>query len=394
MKKLSGIIYTEGGYFQPGDVFIQNGIITEVHLYDEPLSCHAFSEDRNSSVTLNEAIPSENKFLSEPLILPGLVDIHSHGAVGCDACTADDNDLEQILDYERRNGITSYFPTTMTLPEEQLIQICKRIRRVAQDRREIKGIYLEGPFISKEKRGAQCEDYIVPPNIQMFRRLQESADGMIRFVGMAPETAGGLDFISDLAEVKIVCSIAHSAADYNQAMKAFGCGCRQVTHLYNAMKSFNHREPGVVGAVFDRSDVRAELICDGIHVHPAVVRNTFRGLSPDRVILISDSMEATGMPDGLYTLGGQEVLVRDKKAILNESSSDGRTPTIAGSAYNLMDCVRAGVNMGIPMESVIRSATMTPAKSAGIFDSVGSISVGKKADLLVTNGQLEIFEVF
>ncbi len=375
MKKYSGIIYTDQGTFRRGTVGVQDEIITSVELEDREISSVEF--------------PESDRYEGEVLILPGLVDIHSHGAIGYDVCTADDNGLKRILDYERRNGITSYLAATMTLPEEELIEACIRMRHVADENKVIKGIYLEGPFISREKCGAQNPNEVRLPDLNMLNRLQVASGNLICFVALAPELQGAITFIEACTrEMGITCSIAHTNADYNQAINAMNAGCSQVTHLYNAMPPMLHRQPGVVGAVYDRDDVAAELICDGIHVHPAMVRNTYKQLGEGRVILISDSMEAAGMPDGRYMLGGQPVQVQNKKAVL-----DGDAEVIAGSAVNLMDCVRNAVAMGIPFESVLQSATITPARQAGIDDHVGSVTVGKSADLIIMNHKLEIEDV-
>jgi N-acetylglucosamine-6-phosphate deacetylase len=244
---------------------------------------------------------------------------------------------------------------------------------------------LEGPFIAKEKKGAQKEDHIIPANKEMLNDLQDKADGLIKLVTIAPETEGAMECIQDLKD-EFHFSIGHTMADYETACKAFEAGADHVTHLYNAMKPSNHREPSVAEAAADDSDVFVELICDGIHLHPSVVRNAFRIYGDDRVVLISDSMRATGMTDGEYTLGGQEVAVKGALATL----ADG---TIAGSVTNLYECMKKAISMGIPKEVAIKAATVNPARSIGVDKEVGSIEVGKKADILVVNEELVLEKV-
>lgn len=250
----------------------------------------------------------------------------------------------------------------------------------------LRGIHLEGPFISKAKKGAQKEEYIIPADMDALQELQHCAEGLIRLVSIAPETEGSIECIAGLKE-QFYFSIAHTMADYETACKAMKAGACHVTHLYDAMPVPTHREPSVLGAAADCKTVDVELICDGIHVHPSVVRNTFRIFGDNRVILISDSMRATGMKDGKYTLGGQAVLVKGSLAAL----ADG---TIAGSVTNLFDCMKMAVSMGIRKESAIKAATVNPARSIGIDDIVGSLEVGKRADILITDEELELQRVF
>jgi N-acetylglucosamine-6-phosphate deacetylase len=244
---------------------------------------------------------------------------------------------------------------------------------------------MEGPFISSAKKGAQDPQHIVSCSTQTAREFIEASDGLVKLIGIAPEC--NPDFVSFITQLKdqVHISLAHTNADYATAKAAFDAGADHAVHLYNAMPAFTHRQPGVIGAVCDSPHVYAELICDGIHIHPAVVRATLRMLGADRVVFISDSMRATGMPDGSYTLGGLDVNVTNKKATL---ASDG---AIAGSASNLMECVKTAVTqMDIPLETAIACATIHPAKRLGIFEERGSISVGKKADLVLLDDSLNV----
>lgn len=317
--------------------------------------------------------------------IPGLIDIHFHGCMGADFCDGTPEAIQTIADYEASQGITTILPATMTLPENELMQIMKTAAAFQNTQGAIlAGINMEGPFISPLKKGAQAPEHIRKPDVMLFRRLQAEAKGLIKLCDIAPEEEGAYEFISELKdEVRI--SFAHTAADYNTAKKAYDLGACHATHLYNAMSPFAHRDPGVVGAACDSEHVHVELICDGIHIHPATVRATLEMFGEERVVMISDSMRATGLSDGSYTLGGQEVTVTGKLATL---TSDG---AIAGSCTNLMDCVRTAVKeMQIPLEIAVGCATINAAQSVGIYDTYGSLSEGKIANVVLLNKDLSI----
>ena len=325
---------------------------------------------------------------SEMYLIPGLTDLHFHGCMGRDFCEGTEEAIRALAGYELAHGVTQMCPATMSFDEETLSRIAAAASAYeSRDGAELCGINMEGPFIAEKKKGAQNGKYIRRPDIGMFRRLQERSGGLIRLCDIAPEEEGAMEFIDALKD-EVTISIAHTAADYETAKEAIDRGARHVTHLYNAMTGLSHREPGVVGAAADDSRVRAELICDGIHIHPAVVRCTFKMFSDDRIIFISDSMEAAGLEDGEYELGGQPVTVRGKKALLHDG-------TIAGSASGLADCLKTAVlSMGIPLESAVKCAAVNPAKAIGIYDRCGSISAGKKARFLLLDTGLNIRAVF
>lgn len=319
--------------------------------------------------------------------IPGLTDIHFHGCLDNDFCDGTYEAINKIAKYQSENGVTTICPATMTLAEDELTRIVKAA--ASYDNKEgaiLCGINMEGPYMSLEKKGAQNPKYIKEPNLKLYKNLQEESGGLIKLVAIAPEESGAMEFIKELKD-QVRVSIAHTTANYNVTVKAFESGARQVTHLYNAMPPFNHRDPGVIGAAFDNENVYVELITDGLHIHPSVVRATLKMFGDDRVIIISDCMRATGMPDGMYSLGGQPVKKTGNKASL----VDG---TIAGSVTNLMDCVRIAVkDMGIPLESAIKCAAVNSAKSIGIFDYYGSIEAGKVANLVLLDKDLNIVRV-
>lgn len=360
-----------------GKVFQEDGSFLEQAIYinDHRLVDKAEYQDDG------EVIDAEGL-----LVLPGLVDIHSHGAAGEDFSDGNPEGLKKILQYEKRCGITSYCPTSMTFPKERLRQIFASIKGAqTEDGATVVGINMEGPFLDPAKKGAHVEKWIAAPDATFVRELNQDADGLVRLVTLAPNMDGAEEFIKEMHE-EVCISLGHTAADYDCASRAMKLGAHHVTHLYNAMQPFGHRAPGLIGAAMDDPECMVELICDGYHIHPSAIRAAFRMFGPERVILISDSMRATGMENGTYELGGQEVTVKDRKAVLKDG-------TLAGSATNLYGCMCKAVEFGIPLEQAIMAATANPAKSIGIFDYVGSIRIGKQADLLLVSENLELKRV-
>ena len=322
-------------------------------------------------------------------VIPGLTDLHFHGCMGADFSDADAAGLETMARYELSRGVTQICPAGMTLPEEQLVRVC----RTAADHRDARkpgaepvGINLEGPFLSMAKKGAQNGEWLHKPDAAMFRRLAEAGRGLVKLVSVAPEEPGAMEFIDAVAG-EVTVSLAHTTADYDTAMEAYRRGAREATHLFNAMPPFTHRAPGVVGAAFDSPGVMVELICDGVHIHPSVVRAVFRLFGPERVVLISDTMRAAGMPDGDYTLGGQAVRVKGKLATL----ADG---TIAGSVTDLMSCLKTAAGFGIPLADAVRAAAYNPARVLGIDGRFGALDPGKAANIAVLDSELNVKDVF
>lgn len=358
-------VFREDKTFTPGELYIEDGLFADGPRDGE------------------EVIDGEGCFA-----IPGLVDIHFHGCVGADFCDGDAEGIRKIAEYEASVGVTSICPATMTVPEEEIHRVMETAAAYKSETgAKLVGINMEGPFISAKKKGAQAAENIRPCDTALFRAFQKESGGLIRLVDIAPETEGAMQFIEDVNE-EVVISIAHTTADYDTASEAFSRGASHVTHLYNAMPPFAHRDPGVIGAARDAEHAHVELICDGIHIHPSVVRATFSMFGPERVILISDSMRATGLTDGEYTLGGQAVFVKGALATL----ADG---TIAGSATNLMGCLKVAVEqMEIPLEEAVACATMNPAKEIGIYDTCGSITPGKAADFVLLDKDLQVKAVY
>ncbi len=348
------------------DVFVSDGSFVAKDLYVE--------NDRLVKNAGGDVIDATGCYA-----IPGLVDIHFHGCMAVDFCDGKYESIAKIANYQLKNGVMAICPASMTFAEERLNEIFTAAAEYSNpDGADLVGINMEGPYISHAKKGAQNPKYIAGPDVDMFNRLQQKADGLIKIVDIAPESDGAFEFIKALKE-KVVISLAHTTANYELALKAFEAGASQLTHMYNAMNGLHHRDAGPIGAAFDSDSVRVELICDGLHISPTMIRVAFKLFGDDKVILISDSMEATGMVDGEYALGGQAVTKKGRLATL----ADG---TIAGSVTNLYECmVNATVNMGIPFASAVKCASVNPAKQIKIYDDYGSLDEGKYANIILVD---------
>ena len=361
----NGLVFGEDCKFAPGEVNISGEFFT----------------GRAESTDSQEVIDAQGCY-----VIPGLTDIHVHGCHNKDFCDADVDAIGDLASYEASKGITAICPTTMTIPQERLLHIAEvageycdltqQHKRNADTEAIFAGINMEGPFISEKKKGSQEASDIRKPDIDFIRNMQEKSGKRVVLVDIAPEIEGTEELIQTLKN-EIVISIAHTNADYDTTLRAMQLGAHHVTHLYNAMSPYDHRAPGVVGAASDDPESMVELICDGIHNHPAVVRNTFKIFGTDRVVLVSDSMRATGMQDGTYELGGHKVQVKGRRALLEDG-------TIAASVTNLMDCMLTCVReMDIPLETAVKCAAVNPAVSIGKFQQWGSISEGKYANAVL-----------
>ena len=369
-------VFTEDKKFTDGGIVIKNGTIEQV-----------YTEGKRPQ-TEDEVLDGKGMYA-----IPGLIDLHFHGCKGDDFCDGSRDAIARIAEYEASVGVTAIAPATMTLPVEELEQILRvaaEYKKGPHSKKEADfvGINMEGPFISPAKKGAQDERNIIPCDVKVCERFLEVSEGLVKFMGIAPEESENAVSFIEAVKDKVNVSLAHTNADYDTAMAAFNAGADHAVHLYNAMPAFTHRAPGVIGAVYDSKHVMAEIICDGVHIHPAAVRATFEMMGEDRMILISDSMRAAGMPDGSYTLGGLDVNVVGNRATL---ASDG---AIAGSVTNLMDCMKTAVKtMNIPLETAVASATINPAKSLGIDAEYGSIRAGKKAHIVLMDQELNVQQV-
>lgn len=352
------------GKFVPGSVTVENGIIAAIG---------------------NEAVfdvDAKGQYL-----VPGFVDVHTHGAVGGDFSDGLAEDLPKMSRYYASNGVTAFLATTMTLKERTLTSAMEVIRDFVRptDGAKCAGIHLEGPFLCYNKRGAQAAENLHLPDADMFCRLNEASGGKVKLVTIAPETEGAMDFIRKVSPVCTV-SLGHTEADYDTAMEAFRNGASHATHLFNGMPSLHHRSPGVIAAAFD-SDATVELICDGLHIHPGVIRMTSK-LFGENLVVISDSLRCAGMPDGQYELGGQPIEMKNGRATLLG------TNTLAGSSSNLLSELRNLVCFGLSLEDALTAMTIAPAKAVRLDSQIGSIAVGKAADLLLLDAQLHLCAVY
>lgn len=393
MKIINGRVFINGEKFETGALEISNGHIAHFHSYEN--LCNLNSRYKGNCGLSHDANIQDHNILDATgcYVVPGFIDVHFHGCMGEDFSDGDLNGLKKMAAYELQNGITSICPATMTLPEETLLKIVSNGKLMTQsDDQEqmanLVGFHLEGPFLATEKKGAQDDKYILAPDISMFRRFLDASDGYLKLTTIAPELPGAMAFIETFhKEVSI--SLGHTSTDYETAFLAFQKGANHVTHLFNAMPALHHRESGLIGAAFDmhgQKPIYTELICDGVHVSNPMIRSAFALFSDENIVLISDSMRATGMPDGVYSLGGQEVSVKGNQATLKDG-------TLAGSVTNLFECFLHAVKIGIPLESALKAVTINPAKSIGVAKDYGSISAGKVADLLVLNSDLTIRDI-
>lgn len=366
MDIINGQVFLGDRKFHNANVRISDGIISEI-----------FYDARN------------NAYLdaSDCYIIPGLIDTHLHGAAGYDFSDADSESIRKIASYELNHGITSFCPATMTLPEEELLSIAKCAAKYNKNQNEnlseFLGFYMEGPFFNKEKCGAQRTDCLKEPDCQLLDSLMTRSDNLIKIWALAPELSGSFDFIKYVMKKypELHISLGHTCADPSIVREALSLGASRLTHYYNAMK--NYAEIGNELCQNIPNNFYAELICDGIHNDNSRIIRAFSSFGYEHIILISDSMRATGLSDGTYTLGGQQVSVKGRLATIQNGAK-------AGSVTNLFDCFKHTVNIGVALEHAITACTENPAKSINIFDKVGSIESGKQADLLIVDKTLNI----
>lgn len=366
----NALVFADGS-FEQVDVEVKDGRFVQFYTRD------------NSPKDSDEVINCEGK-----LLLPGCIDVHSHGCKGYDFIHATVEEIEEMCTFYASHGITSILATTMTIDMDTHRQAMRNIKTAMESDLKgsrIAGINMEGPFLGVDKRGAHDPNYLMPIDHEVFDELFALSGNQIKIIDIDPTLDGAMEFIEKYRDV-VTISLAHSSSNYETAMKAFETGASHVTHLFNAMNGLHHREPGIIGAFSDQCCANAELICDGIHVHPSVVRLIYKAKS-ENLVLISDSMCAAGLEDGIYELGGQKVYVKDMKATL----SDG---TIAGSTVNVYEAMKRAIGFGVPAEQAILSATLLAAKSVKVDNELGSITVGKKADFVIADADYNIEQVY
>ncbi|WP_017798129.1 N-acetylglucosamine-6-phosphate deacetylase [Oceanobacillus kimchii] len=318
--------------------------------------------------------------------MPGFIDGHIHGGYGVDVMDADVHSLQMLAEKLPSEGTTSYLATTITQSPEEIEKALSNVYSFENQAgtAEMMGVHLEGPFVEVSKAGAQPKEYIVQPDLDQFRHWQQISGNNIRTITMAPEHDANGEFIKYLHESGVNVSAGHTDASFSQMKTAVSQGVRQLTHLCNAMNGIHHRGIGAVGAAFQLEDLRAELITDGIHVVPEMMQLIYDSMGSERIIIITDAMRAKGLEDGDYELGGQPVTVKEGRATLANGS-------LAGSVLRMIDGVKNMLGLeGVSIEDVIQMASVNPAKQVGIFDQKGSIEVGKHADILLVNNELDI----
>ena len=350
-------------------------IIKNATVYDEHFEpVRTDIEIENGKIKKLALSDADGLDFSGCVVLPGFIDIHIHGCNLADATDGKPDSAARMSKWLAENGITSFCPTTMTLPADTLRESFGYIADTMgkEEGAYIHGINMEGPFIAPEKKGAQDGAHITDPDFELFSELNGICP--VKLVDIAPERNGAEDFIKKAARICTV-SAAHTTAGYEKGKEAFGWGITHATHLYNAMSGLGSREAGMVGAVLDSENVFAEIICDGIHICPATLRITFKTLGEDRTVVISDATMSAGLEPGEYMLGGQKIYKTDAARL-----ADG---TLAGSSTNLFEEFQNLRSFGIPLKQAIKSVTINPAKAIGVDGKTGSIAVGKNADLLI-----------
>ena len=339
------------------------------------------TDDGRFGAVLPGKEPEDAYDLEGATVIPGLIEVHSHGNSGYDFSDGDYEGLKKMAEYYLSCGVTSFAPASMTLPYETLEKAFATAKQLVDEDpagcSKLRGIQMEGPYFSYNKRGAQNPDYLKNPDFEGFKKLFDGCGGLVKIVDIAPELPGAAEFIQKASKLCTV-SVAHTDSGYEPAKTAFAVGATHLTHLYNAMPGINHRNPGVIPAAAECPHVRAEIICDGLHIHPASIRLAFSMFGGERMIIVSDSGRCAGQPEGYqFDLGGQMAEVRGGIAKLVG------TETIACSATNLWQCLINTISYGVKEEDVIRACTYNPACALGVQSEVGSIAPGKVADFIV-----------
>jgi len=363
-----GEIYTQNEIIYNGDLLISNGKISSI--------------GKNLSTNDAEVIDLKGK-----KIVPGFIDIHIHGGVGHDTMDATYEALNAISIHLAKHGVTSFCPTTMTMDIPYILNALKNINETMKKKTagaQILGAYVEGPFISKEHKGAQDEKYIIPPDKNLFDEFLEIAGGNIKVIALAPEKDPDGSFVEHVTKKGVKVSLGHTNATYEEMKNGVEHGATIAVHTYNGMKGLHHREPGALGEVFLDDRIYSEVISDFIHTHPASVKILIKIKGTDKVILISDAMPACGLGDGEYIFGGQKVLVKEGVAKLENGSLAGSTLTLDKALANI-------TFLGVPLFEACKMASLNPAKAIGVDDRKGSIEVEKDADIVVLNNDLTVY---
>lgn len=366
--KNCNIIYLDK--IEKGSILVENGKIKEIN---------------PSNVNDTEVIDAEGLYLS-----PGFIDVHIHGAGGCDTMDGTVESINTIAKTIVQHGTTSFTPTTMTVAAEDIrksMEVIKKLKEEGTEGANVLGAHLEGPFISPKAIGAQNPNFLLAPSVENYTKIVGDYSDAVVSITMAPEVEGAKELIKYLSDNGVTVSMGHTKATYDEAIEGIKCGACHSTHLYNAMTPFTHREPGVVGATFD-TDITTETISDGIHISYPALRTAYKQKGTDKVLLVSDAMEACGMPDGQYSLGGQDVIVKNGAARLLDGTLAGSVLTLDKAVKNIYN------NSDYPLNEVVRMATYNGAKHCHVEDHKGLIKEGYDADLILFNEDIEIQKVF
>lgn len=352
------------------EVLVKQGKITKIDL-----------QENMQNIEFDEIIDGKGQYLS-----PGFIDIHNHGNSGYDFMDSTIEAIDSIGKYHLQNGVTSYLGTVLTQSYENIVEAVKNIANFEnkENSSQILGIHLEGPFFSHSKKGAQPDKFIRDPDIIFIKELIKISDNKLKMVSIAPEKDGALELIRYLKEKNVAVSMAHSNATYEEAMNGINNGATISTHLYNGMRSFNHREPGIVGASLTDDRVCCELICDRIHLHDAAIKLALKAKGTDKAVLVSDAMRAAGLKDGEFELGGQKVMVINGEARLSDGSLAGSTLNLNRAVYNMVKF------LNVPIHEAVKMASLSPARAIGVHVNKGSIEVGKDADILLLDDNVNV----
>ena len=369
--------------------FVKNGMVYRNHCFQKA----DIQIDDGKIQTIGPNLFEEGSTLVDGTgmwVVPGFIDIHTHGAAGVDVNAATGEDFEKICRFQARQGTTSWLASVLTDTKEQTLWCIEQYNRWKQGEKKgahLMGIHLEGPFLSTEYKGAMPEHLLQKPNTDLVREYQKAAGGDIRYLTIAPELEGAISFISQMKELGIVVSIGHSAASYETAMEAIKAGAASSTHTGNAMKLLHQRFPAIWGAALESDTLYCEMICDGLHLHPGVIRLTIKAKGLDKVVAVTDSIMAAGLPDGNYKLGVNDVVVKDGDAKLaGKENRAGSTLTTGKALKNLLSFT------GKSLEEILPLLTENPARLLGVYDRIGSIEEGKDADLVLLDQKLEVCE--
>jgi N-acetylglucosamine-6-phosphate deacetylase len=337
----------------------------------------------------NVTVPIETEVIEakDKYVAPGFIDLHVHGGGGSDVMDGEYEAIKQVAVTHSRFGTTAFLPTTMTMSINKIIKSLKSIKEAyikGTGAAEILGAHLEGPYINPEKKGAQKENDIKRASVEEFLEFNQASGNLIRLITIAPEMPGAIDFIRWLHKQGVIVSVGHSNASYKQVQEGVQAGLSHVTHTFNAMSGLDHHEPGVVGAALSSSKLIVEIIADGIHLHPVVMKILIQTKEIGKIVLITDAMRATGKSEGTYSLGGQEVIVTKGQARLKNG-------TLAGSVLTMDKAVRNLINkVGVSLTEAVQMATFNPAKCLGVESKKGSLEPGKDADIVILNKKLKI----